>query len=197
MSESGRKSVRSRKTGETDITVSLSLDGAGISMIDTGVGFFDHMMTGLAKHGAMDLELTCVGDLQVDDHHTMEDCGLTVGAAIDEALLDRRGIARFCWAYVPMDEALARAVIHFSGRPYAQVNLALEGDRIGGCGCANLEHALSSLAVAARATLHVDVLCGRNDHHRAEAVFKAVAIAMRAAVMRDDEGRVPSTKGVL
>ncbi len=192
-----RKADSSRKTKETEITVSLNLDGTGVAEVATGIGFLDHMLSTLAKHARLDLNLTCKGDLHIDDHHTAEDCALALGAALDEALGERAGIGRFGSAYAPLDEALARAVIDLSGRPYAYVELGLKREALGGLGCENIGHVLRSLATAARATLHVDVLRGENDHHRAEAAFKAVALALRQAIAQTGEDTVPSTKGVL
>ena len=192
-----RTAETTRKTRETEITVSLNLDGAGVAEIATGIGFLDHLLTTLAKHARLDLSLSCTGDLHIDDHHTAEDCALALGAALDEALGERAGIARFGSAYAPLDEALARAVIDLSGRPYAYVELGLKREALGGLACENIGHVLRSLAMAARATLHVDVLRGENDHHRAEAAFKAVALALRQAIARTGEDGVPSTKGVL
>lgn len=192
-----RKVETSRKTKETDISLQLNLDGAGVAQVSTGVGFLDHMLTTLAKHARFDLTLQCQGDLNIDDHHTAEDCALALGTAIDQALGDRVGIMRFGSAYAPLDEALARAVIDFSGRPYAYVELGLTREALGGLACENISHVLRSIAVSARATLHVDVLRGENDHHRAEAAFKSVALALRQAVTRTGHAGVPSTKGVL
>ena len=193
-----RKVDVQRKTSETSIKASLDLDGSGKAEVATGIGFLDHMLCSLAKHARLDLSLSCEGDLKVDDHHTAEDCGLLIGSAIDQALGDRRGIARFGSAYAPLDEALARAVIDLSGRPFAEVNLGLQRDAIGELSCENVGHVMSSLATTARATLHVDVLRGINDHHRAEAAFKALALALRQAIARGaNAGEVPSTKGVL
>ncbi len=185
-----------RKTRETEIHVSLDLDGAGQAAVDTGIGFLDHMLTALAKHARLDLELSCAGDLEVDDHHTAEDCALALGSALDEALGERRGIRRFGHAYAPLDEALARVVVDLSGRPHHEVELGCTRERIGAIATENLRHVLQSFAIAARATLHVDVLRGENDHHRVEAAFKALALALRAAITVDG-GDVPSTKGVL
>ena len=192
-----RKAETSRKTKETDISVSLNLDGAGVAEVETGIGFLDHLLSTLAKHAHFDLTLNCRGDLHIDDHHTVEDCALALGAALDKALGDRAGIARFGSAYAPLDEALSRAVIDLSGRPYAYVELGLKREALGGLSCENVGHVLRSLATAARATLHVECLRGENDHHRAEAAFKAVALALRQAVARTGEDGVPSTKGVL
>jgi imidazoleglycerol-phosphate dehydratase len=192
-----RRAVIERKTAETELRVELGLDGAGRVEVSTGLGFLDHMLTALARHGRLDLELRCAGDLEVDDHHTVEDCALVLGAALDTALGERRGIARFGWAYAPLDEALARAVVDLSGRPNATVELGLRGERLGELRCENLTHFFQSFAVTSRATLHVEVLRGDNDHHRAEAAFKALALALRQALARDGSGQVPSTKGVL
>ncbi len=193
----GRRVEFARKTFETDIQGSLLLDGTGRTRLDTGIGFLDHLLGALARHGRLDLELRCRGDLHVDDHHTAEDCGLVLGAAIDSALGDRAGVTRFGHAYAPLDEALARAVIDLSGRPFASIDLGLKGPMLGTLSAQMVPHVLSSLATAARMTLHVDVLRGVNDHHRAEAAFKATALALRQAVARDGGGQVPSTKGVL
>ncbi|GDX79109.1 imidazoleglycerol-phosphate dehydratase [Deltaproteobacteria bacterium] len=192
-----RTTTTRRETGETNVTLTLTLDGTGQSTIQTGLPFYDHMLAALAKHARFDLDISCVGDLHVDDHHTVEDVALTLGEALAAVLGDRRGVRRFGAAYAPLDEALARAVIDLSGRPWAEVDLGLRREQIGTVACENLGHALRSLAMAARLTLHVDVLKGENDHHRAEAAFKAVALALRQAVALDGHGDVPSTKGVL
>lgn len=194
---SARRAEVSRKTGETAITVALELDGTGRSEIATGIGFLDHMLTALAKHGRFDLTLECEGDLHVDDHHTVEDCALALGQAFDQALGERRGITRFGSAYAPLDEALARAVVDLSGRPCAVIELGLTREMLGEVACENLVHFFSSLAGTARMALHLDVLRGDNDHHRAEAAFKATALALRQAVRSDGSAEVPSTKGVL
>jgi imidazoleglycerol phosphate dehydratase HisB len=192
-----------RTTSETDIEARLTLDGTGRTSLATGIGVLDHLFTALALHGRFDLELRCRGDLHVDDHHTAEDCALVVGAALDQALGDRAGIARFGSAYAPLDEALSRAVVDLSGRPFARVALGIQRERIGDLSGENVAHVCSSLAIAARMTLHLDAIEGANDHHRAESAFKALALALRAAVARNDlAGReerptVPSTKGVL
>lgn len=186
-----------RETGETAVAVTLALDGRGQADVATGIGFLDHMLTALARHASFDLTLTCRGDLVVDDHHTAEDCALALGAAIDRALGERAGFARFGHAYAPLDEALARAVVDFSGRPFPSINLGLKRESIGTIASENITHFLSSLAIAARAAIHVDVLKGENDHHRAEAAFKSLALALRAAVARTDSASIPSTKGSL
>lgn len=193
---STRQAELTRQTAETDIAARLTLDGEGRCNVQTGIGFLDHLLAALTCHGRFDLALTCRGDLQIDDHHTVEDCALVVGGAFDQALDSRRGIARFGHAYAPLDDALARAVVDLSGRPYANITLGLQRDRLGDLACENISHWISSFAVAARATLHVDVLRGENDHHKAEAAFKALALALRAAV-RLETSTVASTKGVL
>ncbi len=192
-----RNATIERKTNETEISVTLGLDGKGQANVQTGIGFLDHLLDALARHGRFDLDLRCQGDLEVDDHHTAEDCGLALGAVIREALGDRVGIERFGSAYAPLDEALARAVVDISGRPHASIDLGLTRERLGELSCENIPHVLSSLATAAELTLHVDVLKGDNDHHRAEAAFKAVALALRAAVRPSGFGDVPSTKGTI
>ena len=197
MSDSTRRANVARKTNETDINLTLTLEGTGQATVDTGIGFLDHLLTTIAKHGRFDLQLSCEGDRHVDDHHTVEDCGIALGAAFDQALGDRRGIARFGSAYAPLDEALSRSVIDLSGRPFSMVNLGLRGEKLGALSCENVGHFLASMATHARATLHVDVLRGDNDHHRAESAFKATALALRCAVALTGDGDVPSTKGVL
>jgi len=186
-----------RKTRETSISVSLNLGGTGESEISTGIGFLDHLLEALTKHSRMDLELECEGDLHVDDHHSAEDCGIALGQAIDKSLGDRAGINRFGYAYAPLDESLARAVVDVSGRPFADINLELKREMLGDLSCENVGHVLSSLAMAARCTLHVDVLKGYNDHHRAEAAFKAVALALKEAIAESGANDIRSTKGVI
>lgn len=183
-----------RQTRETNLEVRLSLDGRGTARVATGIGFLDHLLSTLAFHARLDLELTCTGDLVIDDHHTAEDCALAVGEALDRALGDRSGIARFGWAYVPLDEALSRAVVDLVARPSSEVSLGLRRDSIGGLACENIQHLFKSLAAAGRFTLHVDTLKGENDHHRAESAVKALALALRQAVAIDVPDRVPSTK---
>ena len=192
-----RKAEIKRKTNETDVSVSIFLDGSGKAEINTGIGFLDHMLTSLSKHSGIDMSVSCSGDLVVDDHHTAEDCAIAMGQALDKALGDRRGIGRFGSAYAPLDEALARAVVDLSGRPYAALNMGFEGDKIGDLNSENIKHVLQSLAFSARATVHVDVIAGENDHHRAEAAFKALALALKDAVAIGALDEVPSTKGVL
>ena len=185
-----------RETAETRIDLTLDLDGVGRADVDTGLGFLDHMIHALVKHAHFDLSLACEGDLEIDDHHTAEDCALALGEAIERALGDKRGIGRFGHAYAPLDEALARSVVDLSGRPHAGVDIGFTREGLGDVATENLTHFLESLAIRGRFTLHVDVLKGRNDHHRIEAAFKATALALRQAV-RVDGTDVPSTKEVL
>lgn len=191
-----RRVTCERSTKETTIRLTLDLDGTGQTAIDTGIGFLDHLLTALAFHARFDLELTCQGDLHVDCHHTAEDCALVLGQALSEALGDRRGIRRFASTYAPLDEALARAVVDLGGRPWPEVHLNLTRERLGTLACENIGHVVRSLAMASKAAIHLDVLRGENDHHKAEAAFKALALALRAAVARDG-GAIPSTKGTL
>jgi imidazoleglycerol phosphate dehydratase HisB len=186
-----------RTTRETTIRGRLELDGARTISVATGVGFLDHMLTTLAFHAGWDLELECSGDVEVDDHHTAEDCAIALGIAIDTALGDRTGIARFGWAYAPLDESLARAVVDLSGRPWPEIALGLERERLGSLACENIHHFFVSLAMNLRAAVHVDVLRGENNHHRAEAAFKALALALRSAVGPAEASGVLSTKGSL
>ena len=191
-----RRAMIERVTSETQVTVTVDLDGTGQATVRTGIGFLDHMITALARHGRLDLTLTCTGDLEVDDHHTAEDCAIALGDTLCEALGDRAGIQRFGWAFAPLDEALARAVVDLSGRPWPQVELGLTREALGGLACENVPHFLNTLAIHLKASLHVDVLRGNNDHHRAEAAFKALALALRQALVVQGT-EVPSTKGVL
>ena len=186
-----------RETLETRVRVVLNLDGQGKAEVRTGIGFLDHMLASLARHARFDLDLECDGDLEVDDHHTSEDCALALGSALCEALGDKAGIARFGWSMVPMDEALARAAVDLSGRGFSAVDLGLKRDRVGGLASENAVHFFRSLASAAKAAIHVSVLYGDNDHHRLEAAFKALALALRSAVSLDPGAGVPSTKGVI
>jgi imidazoleglycerol phosphate dehydratase HisB len=196
MTATQRTSVINRTTKETRITGRLILDGVGEIRVATGIGFLDHMLTALAFHAGWDLELDCRGDLDVDDHHTAEDCALALGEALDAALGDRSAIARFGTGHAPLDEALARTVVDLSGRPWPEIHLGLTREFLGGIATENLTHVLVSLAMSARCALHVDVLCGANDHHRAEAAFKATALALREA-LAPAAGGIRSTKGSL
>jgi len=192
-----RQADIARKTKETTISLQLDLDGRGEAQIETGIGFLDHLLVILAKHARIDLRLTCEGDLKVDDHHSAEDCGLAIGQALSRALGDRSGIKRFGFAYAPLDEALARAVVDLSGRPFADVSLRLTREKLGELSCENVAHVLQSFAFAGGITLHVDVLKGINDHHRAESAFKAVALALKDAIANSGHVDVPSTKGTI
>lgn len=192
-----RTATVERATAETRVRCVLCLDGAGRATVSTGLGFLDHMLTALARHAGFDLALTCQGDLAVDDHHTVEDVASVLGRALDDALGERRGIHRFGSAYAPLDEALARAVLDLSGRPWPAIELGFTREKLGDVATENLVHFFQSFAIAARAALHVDVLKGTNDHHRAEAAFKALALALKSAVARTGGTEVPSTKEVL
>ena len=185
-----------RTTKETAIEIELDLYGQGKTEISTGIGFLDHMLTALAFHSGMNLKLKCDGDIHIDDHHTAEDCALALGNAIDQALGHRSGIKRFGYAYAPLDESLARTVIDLSGRPWPAVNLKLQREMVGTWACENIVHFFQSLAMSLKCSLHVDVIRGDNDHHKAEAAFKSLAKALHQALTRTS-GSVPSTKGVL
>lgn len=191
-----RTSTITRRTKETSIQCALALDGSGRENVRTGIGFLDHMLTSLACHSGIDLDLACDGDLNVDDHHTVEDCAIALGEAIDAALGDRSSITRFGSAYAPLDESLARAVIDLVRRPCAVVTLGLTREALGALSCENIPHFFTSLAMNARFTLHLDVIRGDNDHHRVEAAFKALALALRTAIS-PRSGALPSTKGVM
>jgi len=193
----GRRVAGSRETRETAISIRLDIDGSGLASIETGIGFYDHLLGSLAHHGLFDLTVSASGDLAVDEHHTVEDVALVLGAAFAEALGDRTGIQRFGDARVPMDEALASAVVDVGGRPYAVIELPFRGERVGELPLQLVEHALEAFARTAGATLHVSGN-GRNDHHLAEAAFKALGRALRAACEPDPRRiGVPSTKGSL
>jgi imidazoleglycerol-phosphate dehydratase len=192
-----RSATVERATSETQITLSIDLDGTGRSNIDTGVGFFDHMLTAFAHHGLFDLDVIAKGDLEIDDHHTVEDTALALGEAISTALGDRSGITRFGDAVVPMDEARASVAIDISGRPYAVLDLQLRTDRLGTLTAQNIPHLLEAFTRTAGITLHISSV-GSNDHHVAEAAFKALGRALRMAVTIDPRRNgVPSTKGTL
>ncbi len=190
-----RRLTVARTTRETQVTVELDLDGSGVADIATGVGFYDHLLGSFAHHGLFDLTVRAVGDLHVDDHHTVEDVALVLGSAVAEALGERAGIERFGDATVPMDEALATAVVDVGGRPYAVIDLPFRGERAGELTLQLVEHAFEAFARMSGVTLHVRG-SGRNDHHLAEAAFKALGRALRAAVAPDPRRRgVASTKG--
>jgi imidazoleglycerol-phosphate dehydratase len=194
-----REGKVSRKTKETEIDVQLDLDGRGDASATTGIPFFDHMLETLAKHSAIDAQIRCKGDLHIDQHHTVEDTGIALGSAIDQALGDRKGIARAGCFYFPLDEALARSVIDLSGRSFLHWNVSLEQGPRSAMDISVLEGFFKAIADNARANLHIDLLTGRDFHHGAEAVFKSFARALRQACAIDPRiaGTVPSTKGVL
>ncbi len=193
----GRRVTVARSTRETEITVTLGLDGSGHASIQTGIGFYDHLLGSFAHHGLFDLAVHADGDLQVDEHHTVEDVALVVGAAFAEALADRAGIRRFGEATVPMDESIATAVVDVGGRPYAVIDLPFRGERVGGLPLQLIEHSLESCARTSGTSLQLHGT-GRNDHHLAEAAFKALARALRLACEPDPRrDGVPSTKGSL
>ncbi|KAK4621416.1 Imidazoleglycerol-phosphate dehydratase [Fulvia fulva] len=223
---STEKRVRSaqiaRDTNETKIQLSLNLDGGFLEelqsdgktngeghasqasksqtiAVDTGIGFLDHMLHAMAKHGGWSLRLRTRGDLHIDDHHTAEDTCIALGQAFKQALGTITGLARFGYAYVPLDEALSRAVVDLSNRPYSVIDLGTKREKIGDLSCEMLPHCLESFALHAGITMHIDCLRGANDHHRAESAFKALAVALRMAIspVAGREGEVPSTKGVL
>jgi imidazoleglycerol-phosphate dehydratase len=196
-----RRAERERSTRETQISVRLDLDGRGECDVQTGIGFFDHMLDALARHGGIDLHLRCSGDLHIDAHHTVEDVGIVLGGALLEALGDKKGIVRFADATVPLDEALVRAVVDISGRPYLhfEIPTPTAQPRIGEFDVALAAEFWRAFATEARITLHLDLIRGLNAHHIVEATFKAAARALRAATRIDPErsSAVPSTKGVL
>jgi imidazoleglycerol-phosphate dehydratase len=195
--QAARRLRLARRTRETDVTIALALDGTGVADIATGIGFYDHLLGSLAHHGLFDLEVRATGDLHVDEHHTVEDVALVLGAAFGEALGDRAGIRRFGDSSVPMDEALATAVVDVGGRPYAVIDLPFRGERAGALPLQLVDHALEAFARAAGATVHVSGV-GRNDHHLAEAAFKALGRALRDACEPDPRrSGVASTKGSL
>jgi imidazoleglycerol-phosphate dehydratase len=195
--EAGRRVTLARTTSETEITVTLGVDGSGHTSIDTGIGFYDHLLGSFAHHGLFDLAVSADGDLRIDEHHTVEDVALVLGAAFAEALDDRAGIQRFGESSVPMDEALASAVVDMGGRPYAVIDLPFRGDRVGALPLQLVDHALESFARTAGCTLHLTG-SGRNDHHLAEAAFKALGRALRVACEPDPRRTgVASTKGSL
>lgn len=195
----GRRARLERATRESRITVELDLDGTGQSRVRTGIGFLDHMLTALARHGLFDLTIEAEGDLEVDSHHTTEDLAISLGRAFDRALGERRGIVRIAHAYAPLDEALALVVVDVGGRGYPVVKAGFSGARIGDLDSDLIVHFIESLAIEGRMNIHAEVMAGRNDHHRAEALFKALARALDAATRVDARlgGQVPSTKGVI
>lgn len=188
-----------RKTKETDILIKLKLDGIGIHQVATGIGFLDHMLTHLAVHGLFDLQLQATGDLEIDAHHTIEDCALALGQAFDQALGKREGLVRISSATVPMDESLAFVAVDFSGRPYSVFQAEWRAPLIGTFPTSLFEHFFQSLAVTARCNLHARILYGKDDHHQAEALFKALGRTLDSATQIDPRRsrEIPSTKGSL
>lgn len=203
MTTTARTATISRKTNETEIEVYIDLDSQPGSAsqqvinISTGIGFLDHMYHALAKHGGMSLTLLAKGDLHIDDHHTAEDTAIALGTAFKQALGEVRGIRRYGTGFAPLDEALSRAVIDICSRPYCVTDLGIKREKIGDLSTEMLPHIFYSFAMASGCTLHIDVLRGQNDHHRAESAFKALALAIRQATERTGGNDVPSTKGVL
>ncbi|NWG22451.1 MAG: imidazoleglycerol-phosphate dehydratase HisB [Chloroflexi bacterium] len=194
-----RSASVNRKTGETEVALALTIDGSGVADVATGIGFLDHMLTLFAKHGLFDLSVHAAGDLQVDEHHTAEDVCICLGQALDRALGERRGLIRTAHAYVPMDEALGFVAIDLGGRPYCVVDAAFVTPRAGQLGTDLVAHLFESIAVHGRLNLHARILYGRNDHHKIEALFKALGRALDTATRLDERlgAAIPSTKGVL
>ena len=188
-----------RNTAETKITVKLNLDGSGTSSLSTGIGFFDHMLDQIARHGLIDLDIHAAGDLHIDGHHTVEDVGITLGQAVAKAVGDKKGLRRYGHAYVPLDEALSRVVIDFSGRPGLVMHVPFKSGMIGSFDSQLAYEFFQGFANHAFVTLHIDNLRGDNSHHQAETVFKAFARALRMALEIDprSKGVIPSTKGSL
>ena len=194
-----RRASVSRRTAETDVSVSLALDGTGRASIETGVGFLDHMLELLARHALFDLEVKVAGDLHVDQHHTTEDTGIAIGQAFAKALGDKAGIARYSDVYLPMDETLSRVALDISGRPFLVFKAGFPAEKIGAFDTELVREWFQAFAMNGGVTLHVETLYGDNSHHIAESCFKGLARALRKAVALDprEEGRVPSTKGAL
>ena len=186
-----------RKTKETDITVKLNIDGSGIPDIDTGIGFFDHMLTALCVHGGFDMTVKCRGDLNVDGHHSVEDTGITLGRAFAEALGDKSGIMRYGSSFIPMDEALGFCALDISARPFLVFNAEFTNERIGEYDACLTEEFMRAFAFNAGITLHLRCEYGKNDHHITEALFKALAHALKQAVSVNADGKALSTKGTL
>ena len=196
---SPRTAEVSRNTAETKITVKLNLDGTGQSRLSTGIGFFDHMLDQIARHGLIDLDIHCVGDLHIDGHHTVEDVGITLGQAVAKAVGDKKGLRRYGHAYVPLDEALSRVVVDFSGRPGLEMHVPFKTEQIGTFDSQLAYEFFQGFVNHAFVTLHIDNLRGENSHHQAETVFKAFARALRMALEIDPRAAnvIPSTKGSL
>ena len=199
MTTTPRTATVSRNTAETQITVTLNLDGAGHSKLATGIGFFDHMLDQIARHGLIDLEVQATGDLHIDGHHTVEDVGIAIGQAVRQAVGDKAGITRYGHSYVPLDEALSRVVVDFSGRPGLVLNAKFTAGMIGQLDTQLIHEFFQGFVNHAHVTLHIDNLKGVNAHHQAETIFKAFGRALRMALTPDPRaaGQIPSTKGVL
>ena len=197
MPDSERIARASRKTAETDVAAELNLDGGGASELDTGLPFFDHMLAQTARHGGLFLRLRAKGDLHIDGHHTVEDCGIVVGRALEKALGDKSGVARFGAAFAPLDESLARAVVDLSGRPCLSYHAQMARSEVGGMESDLFREFFQALVNHAKITLHLDLLRGVNAHHQAECMFKAFGLALKAAAAKTGGGETPSTKGVL
>lgn len=185
-----------RKTKETNVYVKINLDGSGKSEIDTGIGFMDHMLTLMAFHGSFDLNIKCEGDLKVDDHHTIEDTGITLGQAFSAALGDRKGIQRYSDCFIPMDEALCRVALDISNRPYLVYNVDFAGQNLGDMSTQNFKEFFRAFVNEARVTLHIEALYGENDHHKIEAVFKGFSRTLKEGIQKVSD-KVSSSKGVL
>ncbi|MBP7537543.1 imidazoleglycerol-phosphate dehydratase HisB [Ottowia beijingensis] len=199
MTIEARTATVSRDTAETKITVTLNLDGTGQSKLATGIGFFDHMLDQIARHGLIDLDVQCKGDLHIDGHHTVEDVGICIGQAVRQAVGDKKGLTRYGHSYVPLDEALSRVVVDFSGRPGLALNAQFTAGMIGQLDTQLIHEFFQGFVNHAHVTLHIDNLKGINAHHQAETIFKAFGRALRMALTPDPRmaGTVPSTKGVL
>ena len=199
MTIEARTATVSRDTAETKITVTLNLDGTGQSSLATGIGFFDHMLDQIARHGLIDLDVQCEGDLHIDGHHTVEDVGICIGQAVRQAVGDKKGLTRYGHSYVPLDEALSRVVVDFSGRPGLALNAQFTAGMIGQLDTQLIHEFFQGFVNHAHVTLHIDNLKGINAHHQAETIFKAFGRALRMALTPDPRmaGTVPSTKGVL
>lgn len=192
-----RTSEITRKTKETDIRIKLNIDGSGTPEIDTGIGFFDHMLTALCVHGGFDMEISCKGDLNVDGHHSVEDVGIALGKAFAEALGDKSGITRYGSAFIPMDEALGFCALDISARPFLVFNAEFTNEKIGDYDSCLTEEFMRAFAFNSGITLHLKSEYGKNDHHITEALFKALAYALRTAVKKNESGKAVSTKGTL
>jgi imidazoleglycerol-phosphate dehydratase len=199
MAADPRSATVKRTTGETDITLTLAVDGAGVAEIDTGIGFLDHMLALFAKHGLFDIKVVARGDLHIDEHHTAEDVCICLGQALDRALGERRGLVRTAHSFVPMDESLGFVAVDLGGRPYCVIEAEFSTPRVGQLGTDLIAHLFESIAFHCRLNLHARVLYGRNDHHKVEALFKAFGRALDAATRLDERlgSTVPSTKGIL